>query len=26
MMVEEMTKELKRAGYHVKALHRDIRR
>jgi UPF0042 nucleotide-binding protein len=26
MMVEEMTKELKRAGYQVKALHRDIRR
>jgi UPF0042 nucleotide-binding protein len=26
MMVEEMTKALKRAGYQVKALHRDIRR
>ena len=26
MMVEEMTRALKRAGYQVKALHRDIRR
>lgn len=26
MMVEEMTRTLKRAGYQVKALHRDIRR
>jgi UPF0042 nucleotide-binding protein len=26
MMVEEMTRALKRAGYHVKALHRDMPR
>jgi UPF0042 nucleotide-binding protein len=26
MMVEEMAKELKRAGYQVKALHRDMKR
>jgi UPF0042 nucleotide-binding protein len=26
MMVEEMTRELKRAGYQVKALHRDMQR
>jgi UPF0042 nucleotide-binding protein len=26
MMAEEMAQELQRAGYHVKALHRDIPR